>query len=392
MVTSIVQSCTSSRPFMPMEKLMILMSRDVGRDAKTPVTVRFSALLLSAPEAAPSFSAATTLTPFIASSKVVTSSSPFFFLPFSFSAFFAARFASISAFFAALRASFSSFSFCTCMMSAAASASSFAFFSAKRRPSSFASTSPAFSSAASSESTVAAASTTFLGFSSTSSSSNPAGTTFFAVFLRLRFDPPAAAASSSPSSPSSFSFLRRTRTTLGSPSSPVSPVSSSELEYSELTYPSGLFAFSSSVEMPQSSSSSPYVKPDDFAFSSASAASAAMRFSSSSSASLRRRRSSANSASSSAEPSSAPWLMSAASHSSLPVKMPFFWRSALAFSSRALRASTLSVFHFRNESRVTGVPGPCSLSFSSASRSSSWSDLRFMAASRIMATRSALNT
>ena len=372
---------------------MILMSRDVGLDAKTPVTVRFSALLLSAPDAAPSASAAATLTPFIASSRVVTSSSPFFFLPFSFSAFFAARFASFSAFFAALRASFSSFSFCTFTMSAAASASSFAFFSARRRPSSFASTSPAFSSSASSESTFAAASSPFLGFSNTSSSSKPSGTTFCAVFLRVRFDDPAAASPSSPSSsPSSFSFLRRTRTTFGLPSSPASPGSSSELEYSELTYPSGLFAFSSSVEIPQSSSSSPYVNPDDLAFSSAAAASAATRFSSSSSASLRRRRSSANSTSSSAEPSSAPWLMSAASHSSLPVKMPFFWRSAFAFSSRARRASTLFVFHSRNTSRVTGVPGPLALSFSSSSRSSSWSDLRFIAASRIIATKSALNT
>mmetsp|Transcript_2593 Transcript_2593/g.6804 ORF Transcript_2593/g.6804 Transcript_2593/m.6804 type:complete len:246 (+) Transcript_2593:705-1442(+) len=243
MVISISQSSMSWRPFMPMEKLSILISRDVGREARLPVTVRLRALLVSAPDAATAASCAATETPFMASSRVVISSSPFCFLPdfLSFSAFLAARSFSFSSFLAAFLASFSAFSAATLSTSAEASASSFAFFSASNRPSSLGSSWDSSIFAALSAPRISSSllgSLSFLSILSLSSNSEPAS------FLGTKPPPPPAflglpgsaelpssSPSSSASASASFFFLPmgRLMTALGLPSSSISgsPASSS---------------------------------------------------------------------------------------------------------------------------------------------------------------------
>ena len=122
------QSLMSSRPPIPMEKLIILISRAVGRDANTPVDMRFIDVPVSSSSTLPR-----------AASMVVTlsfSSSPFFFF------FFAARAASRSAFFAALAASFRSLSSAISARCFVRSASSAARFAAIISPSFFGSISP----------------------------------------------------------------------------------------------------------------------------------------------------------------------------------------------------------------------------------------------------------
>mmetsp|Transcript_1591 Transcript_1591/g.6558 ORF Transcript_1591/g.6558 Transcript_1591/m.6558 type:complete len:271 (+) Transcript_1591:2992-3804(+) len=242
MVISMSQSLMSSRPFMPMEKLLILMSREVGRDARLPVTVRLRALLVRWPEAAMAASCAATDTPFIASSRVVISSSPFCFLPdfFSFSAFLAARSFSFWAFFSAFLASFSAFSAATLSMSAAASASSFAFFSASSLPSSLGSSWDSSISAALSAPRIfsmALGSLSFLSALSLSSNTVPAsflGTKPLpALFGLPGLSLSPSSSSSSASASASFFFLPmgRLMIALGLPSSSISgspPSSSSE--------------------------------------------------------------------------------------------------------------------------------------------------------------------
>mmetsp|Transcript_9478 Transcript_9478/g.15142 ORF Transcript_9478/g.15142 Transcript_9478/m.15142 type:complete len:255 (-) Transcript_9478:1196-1960(-) len=254
MVISISQSLMSSRPFMPMEKLMILMSREVGREARTPVTVRLRALLLMAPDAPPSASALATLTPFMASSRVVMSSSPFTFFPLSFSAFLDARLASFSAFLATFLPSLSAASCATFKMRLDAIASSAAFFAASIRPSSLGSSADSSTVAVPRISDSALGSRCFLSYCA--SSSNPLSTVFPAAF-RVLLEPPVV--SSLASSSGSLPFFRlpmgRLMTALGWPSSPISPApSSSSSSSSDPSSPSaGRLPASSSEEMPTSS-------------------------------------------------------------------------------------------------------------------------------------------
>mmetsp|Transcript_6155 Transcript_6155/g.22526 ORF Transcript_6155/g.22526 Transcript_6155/m.22526 type:complete len:352 (+) Transcript_6155:1496-2551(+) len=263
-VISMSQSLISSRPFIPMEKFVILISRAVGRDASTPVTVRFSADLSIFPDPACADSAAATSTPFMACSSVVISSSPPF-LPLSLLAFFAARFASFSAFFAAFLASFSSFSFATFSTSAADSASSFAFFSASLRPSSFGSNcDSSISSVPRSSDSDAESFFSFSYFSSVSSNSVPSSAAAtFAPAPAPRLRGPAAPPSLSPFGAGFCVVVPNVPaliTALGLPSSPVfapppSSASSSLKSSSELAS-TGRLLSSSSMEIPTDGTSS----------------------------------------------------------------------------------------------------------------------------------------